>query len=108
MYVLNGILKYHLMQIPYKFRMNNNTKKLVVYKAMPTKVHVFIDLDSVEVFADDGRWTGTVRIPDGGIGSKVDSVEVTCEKIAKLPYFLPTFWHSLNGLQNGTHFLSSI
>ncbi|KAL3074405.1 hypothetical protein niasHS_015235 [Heterodera schachtii] len=37
-------------------------KRMLVHNVKPTTIHVFIDLDSVEYFADDGRWSGTVRL----------------------------------------------
>ncbi len=31
--------------------------------ARPSTVRIFLDAGSIEVFADDGRWTGTKRLP---------------------------------------------
>ncbi|MCA1441423.1 GH32 C-terminal domain-containing protein [Ensifer sp. IC4062] len=31
--------------------------------ARPSKLRIFLDKGSIEVFADDGRWTGTKRLP---------------------------------------------
>ena len=31
--------------------------------ARPKEVRIFLDAGSIEVFADNGRWTGTKRIP---------------------------------------------
>uniref|UniRef100_A0A914H3W5 beta-fructofuranosidase n=1 Tax=Globodera rostochiensis TaxID=31243 RepID=A0A914H3W5_GLORO len=63
-----------------EFRIDNNgielitptawltsNKRLVVYNAMPTKMHIFIDLNTVEYFADDGRWSGAIRLPDASL-----------------------------------------
>ena len=31
--------------------------------AKPSELRIFLDAGSIEVFADNGRWTGTKRIP---------------------------------------------
>jgi beta-fructofuranosidase len=32
--------------------------------ATPSSIRIFLDAGSIEVFADDGRWTGTKRLKD--------------------------------------------
>ncbi|KAL3069796.1 hypothetical protein niasHT_033373 [Heterodera trifolii] len=51
-------------------------KRLVVYNVKPTKIHVFIDLDTVEYFADNGRWSGAVRVPNGSQENRIGTVEL--------------------------------
>uniref|UniRef100_A0A183C8N3 Glyco_hydro_32N domain-containing protein n=1 Tax=Globodera pallida TaxID=36090 RepID=A0A183C8N3_GLOPA len=69
-----------------EFRIGNNgielkrtwvtsNQRLVVYNAMPTKMRIFIDLDTVEYFADEGRWSGTIRLPDASKEKRIGTVE---------------------------------
>uniref|UniRef100_A0A914I359 beta-fructofuranosidase n=1 Tax=Globodera rostochiensis TaxID=31243 RepID=A0A914I359_GLORO len=70
-----------------EFRIDNNglqlkrtwvtsNKRLVVYNAMPTKIHIFIDLDTVEYFADEGRWSGSIRLPEASQEKRIGTVEL--------------------------------
>uniref|UniRef100_A0A183BW42 Sucrose-6-phosphate hydrolase n=1 Tax=Globodera pallida TaxID=36090 RepID=A0A183BW42_GLOPA len=70
-----------------EFRIDNNgielkrtwvtkNKRLVVYNAMPTKMHIFIDLDTVEYFADEGRWSGAVRLPNASQENRIGTLEL--------------------------------
>uniref|UniRef100_A0A183CGT3 Calx-beta domain-containing protein n=1 Tax=Globodera pallida TaxID=36090 RepID=A0A183CGT3_GLOPA len=70
-----------------EFRIDNNgielkrawvadNQRLVVYNAMPTKMRIFIDLDTVEYFADEGRWSGTIRLPDASKEKRIGTVEL--------------------------------
>uniref|UniRef100_A0A183BI19 beta-fructofuranosidase n=1 Tax=Globodera pallida TaxID=36090 RepID=A0A183BI19_GLOPA len=52
---------------------NVTEHRYVERKARPTSVQIFIDVGSVEVFSDQGQWTGTTRIPDEG---RVDSIQL--------------------------------
>ena len=38
-------------------------RRLIALEARPQEVRVFLDTASIEVFADGGRWAGTVRLP---------------------------------------------
>ncbi|SCB58754.1 beta-fructofuranosidase [Rhizobium aethiopicum] len=43
-----------------------NTKaspRYIAACARPSNIRIFLDVGSIEVFADDGRWTGTKRLP---------------------------------------------
>nr|AJR19781.1 esophageal gland-localized secretory protein 13 [Heterodera glycines] len=51
-------------------------KRLVVYNVKPTQIHVFIDLDTVEYFADNGRWSGAVRVPNASQENRIGTVEL--------------------------------
>uniref|UniRef100_A0A183BZZ4 beta-fructofuranosidase n=1 Tax=Globodera pallida TaxID=36090 RepID=A0A183BZZ4_GLOPA len=53
-----------------------SNKRMVVYNAMPTKIHIFIDLDTVEYFADDGRWSGAIRLPEASQEKRIGTVEL--------------------------------
>uniref|UniRef100_A0A914I3D2 Glycosyl hydrolase family 32 C-terminal domain-containing protein n=1 Tax=Globodera rostochiensis TaxID=31243 RepID=A0A914I3D2_GLORO len=53
-----------------------SNKRLVVYNAMPTKIHIFIDLDTVEYFADEGRWSGSIRLPEASQEKRIGTVEL--------------------------------
>uniref|UniRef100_A0A183C9F6 beta-fructofuranosidase n=1 Tax=Globodera pallida TaxID=36090 RepID=A0A183C9F6_GLOPA len=53
-----------------------SNKRLVVYNAKPTKMHIFIDLDTVEYFADEGRWSGAIRLPDASQEKRIGTVEL--------------------------------
>ncbi|KAI3416478.1 hypothetical protein GPALN_006018 [Globodera pallida] len=39
------------------------------------KIHIFIDLDTVEYFADDGRWSGAIRLPEASQEKRIGTVE---------------------------------
>ncbi len=39
------------------------TPRYIATGAEPSQVRIFLDAGSIEVFADNGRWTGTKRIP---------------------------------------------
>uniref|UniRef100_A0A914H7K7 Glycosyl hydrolase family 32 C-terminal domain-containing protein n=1 Tax=Globodera rostochiensis TaxID=31243 RepID=A0A914H7K7_GLORO len=39
-------------------------------------MHIFIDLDSVEYFADEGRWSGTIRLPNASQENRIGTVEL--------------------------------
>uniref|UniRef100_A0A914I9I5 beta-fructofuranosidase n=1 Tax=Globodera rostochiensis TaxID=31243 RepID=A0A914I9I5_GLORO len=70
-----------------EFRIDNNgiqlkrtwvtsNKRLVVYNAMPTKMHIFIDLDTVEYFADEGRWSASIRLPEASQEKRIGTIEL--------------------------------
>ncbi len=39
------------------------TPRLIALGAQPARLRIFLDTGSIEVFADDGRWSGTHRVP---------------------------------------------
>lgn len=43
--------------------------RYVALDARPSTVRIFLDAGSIEVFADDGRWTGTKRLRDTAVAS---------------------------------------
>nr|CAD2191864.1 unnamed protein product [Meloidogyne enterolobii] len=46
-------------------------QRLIALGAKPSQVQILLDTGSIEVFADGGRWTGTVRIPGTNKFSKI-------------------------------------
>ncbi|KAI3420911.1 hypothetical protein GPALN_014539 [Globodera pallida] len=64
-----------------------SNKRMVVYNAMPTKIHIFIDLDTVEYFADDGRWSGAIRLPEASQEKRIGTVESLSSKYVHLFVF---------------------
>lgn len=40
--------------------------RLIALGARPARLRIFLDTGSIEVFADDGRWSGTHRVPGAG------------------------------------------
>ncbi|PKA44158.1 glycoside hydrolase family 32 protein [Rhizobium sullae] len=55
------------LSIIYDIRNGKSPPRYIAAGARPSTLRVFLDVGSIEVFADDGRWTGTKRLP--GLGA---------------------------------------
>jgi len=51
------------LSIPYSVANTKASPHYVAAGAQPSSVRIFLDAGSIEVFADNGRWTGTKRLP---------------------------------------------
>ena len=51
------------LSIPYSVANAKLSPHYIAAGAQPSSVHIFLDAGSIEVFADNGRWTGTKRLP---------------------------------------------
>jgi beta-fructofuranosidase len=49
--------------IPYSVANAKASPHYIAAGAQPSSVRIFLDAGSIEVFADNGRWTGTKRLP---------------------------------------------
>jgi sucrose-6-phosphate hydrolase SacC (GH32 family) len=61
---VKGSKKTEEKEIVYERDVTKYPKKIQVLKAHPKKLRIYLDVDSVEIFADEGRWMFTIRIPD--------------------------------------------
>ncbi|MBB5538886.1 GH32 C-terminal domain-containing protein [Rhizobium giardinii] len=51
------------LSIPFARAGDTIFPRYVAAGARPSSIRIFLDAGSIEVFADDGRWTGTKRLP---------------------------------------------
>ncbi|PCD65781.1 GH32 C-terminal domain-containing protein [Rhizobium phaseoli] len=51
------------LSIPFSVANAKASPRYIAAGARPSTVRIFLDAGSIEVFADDGRWTGTKRLP---------------------------------------------
>lgn len=51
------------LEILFTDRSGKTSPRYLAAGARPSKVRIFLDAGSIEVFADNGRWTGTKRLP---------------------------------------------
>ncbi|MBX5216039.1 MULTISPECIES: glycoside hydrolase family 32 protein [unclassified Rhizobium] len=51
------------LSIPFSVANAKVSPRYIAAGARPSTVRIFLDAGSIEVFADDGRWTGTKRLP---------------------------------------------
>ncbi|OWV99872.1 beta-fructofuranosidase [Rhizobium sp. R693] len=51
------------LAILFTDRSRKTTPRYLAAGARPSQVRIFLDAGSIEVFADNGRWTGTKRLP---------------------------------------------
>jgi beta-fructofuranosidase len=51
------------LSIPYSVANAKTSPHYIVAGAKPSSIRIFLDAGSIEVFADNGRWTGTKRLP---------------------------------------------
>jgi len=51
------------LEILFTDRSGKTLPRYLAAGARPSKVRIFLDAGSIEVFADNGRWTGTKRLP---------------------------------------------
>ncbi|MBX5239059.1 glycoside hydrolase family 32 protein [Rhizobium sp. NLR22b] len=51
------------LSIPFSVANAKVSPRYIAAGARPSTIRIFLDAGSIEVFADDGRWTGTKRLP---------------------------------------------
>jgi beta-fructofuranosidase len=51
------------LSIPFARAGDTIFPRYVAAGARPSSIRIFLDAGSIEVFADDGQWTGTKRLP---------------------------------------------
>ncbi|OWV72967.1 beta-fructofuranosidase [Rhizobium sp. R339] len=51
------------LSIPFSAANAKPSPRYIAAGAHPSTIRIFLDAGSIEVFADDGRWTGTKRLP---------------------------------------------
>lgn len=51
------------LSIPFSAANAKVSPRYIAAGARPSAIRIFLDAGSIEVFADDGRWTGTKRLP---------------------------------------------
>ncbi|NEJ73949.1 glycoside hydrolase family 32 protein [Rhizobium phaseoli] len=51
------------LSIPFAVASAKPSPRYIAAGARPSTIRIFLDAGSIEVFADDGRWTGTKRLP---------------------------------------------
>ncbi|MBB2709072.1 GH32 C-terminal domain-containing protein (plasmid) [Rhizobium sophoriradicis] len=51
------------LSIPFSVANTKASPRYIAAGARPSTIRIFLDAGSIEVFADDGRWTGTKRLP---------------------------------------------
>ncbi|RFB88989.1 beta-fructofuranosidase [Rhizobium leguminosarum bv. trifolii] len=51
------------LSIPFSVANAKASPRYIAAGARPSAIRIFLDAGSIEVFADDGRWTGTKRLP---------------------------------------------
>ncbi|MBB4237887.1 glycoside hydrolase family 32 protein [Rhizobium esperanzae] len=51
------------LSIPFSLANAKTSPRYIAAGARPSAIRIFLDAGSIEVFADDGRWTGTKRLP---------------------------------------------
>jgi len=51
------------LSIPFSVTNAKASPRYIAAGARPSTIRIFLDAGSLEVFADDGRWTGTKRLP---------------------------------------------
>ncbi|MFS8148862.1 glycoside hydrolase family 32 protein [Rhizobium sp. BR 249] len=51
------------LSIPFSAANAKTSPRYIAAGARPSAIRIFLDAGSIEVFADDGRWTGTKRLP---------------------------------------------
>ncbi|AHG48510.1 beta-fructofuranosidase (plasmid) [Rhizobium leguminosarum bv. trifolii CB782] len=51
------------LSIPFSVANAKTSPRYIAAGARPSTIRIFLDAGSLEVFADDGRWTGTKRLP---------------------------------------------
>jgi beta-fructofuranosidase len=51
------------LSIPFSVANAKASPRYIAAGARPSTIRIFLDAGSIEVFADDGRWTGTKRLP---------------------------------------------
>ncbi|MBX4958411.1 glycoside hydrolase family 32 protein [Rhizobium lentis] len=51
------------LSIPFSLANAKTSPRYIAAGARPSTVRIFLDAGSIEAFADDGRWTGTKRLP---------------------------------------------
>lgn len=51
------------LSIPFSLANAKASPRYIAAGARPSTIRIFLDAGSIEVFADDGRWTGTKRLP---------------------------------------------
>ncbi|MBP2447877.1 GH32 C-terminal domain-containing protein [Rhizobium leguminosarum] len=51
------------LSIPFAMANAKASPRYIASGARPSTIRIFLDAGSIEVFADDGRWTGTKRLP---------------------------------------------
>ncbi|APO79655.1 glycosyl hydrolase family protein (plasmid) [Rhizobium etli 8C-3] len=51
------------LSIPFSVANTKAAPRYIAAGARPSTIRIFLDAGSIEVFADDGRWTGTKRLP---------------------------------------------
>ncbi|MBX4936445.1 GH32 C-terminal domain-containing protein [Rhizobium binae] len=58
------------LSIPFSVANAKASPRYIAAGARPSTIRIFLDAGSIEVFADDGRWTGTKRLPGfKGVGA---------------------------------------
>ncbi len=51
------------LSIPFSVANAKASPRYIAAGARPSTIRIFLDAGSIEIFADDGRWTGTKRLP---------------------------------------------
>lgn len=65
------------LEILFSDRGGKLSPRFIAASARPSTVRIFVDAGSIEVFADNGRWTGTKRLPSV---AAVRSVQLLAEE----------------------------
>ena len=51
-------------------------KRMVIEEIRPKNVQIYLDYDSVEIYVDGGRYTLSIRVPDGDAQHHIDQIQV--------------------------------